>query len=423
MHRLLTYKGYTFPEVKPEDASVLNPSDNLKSIAEIQKEEQLAQSAKLQELVRRGRPSDLKEANKLMKIMAGFKDDNQVESRAQVASDLDRLKRKADIFSEMLANAQNQGSIDSSDETLVELYSSLKVAQPKIQKIIQEEQDDDDAVQDLLKLNDVVNSLVQKYQYLKNGDVNSASKVNVNSASAQQSLSLIDFDDDEPTPSPQQTNNNVDDLLGDFTGLSFNSAPQNYGNGGAINLGSISPQPTTQTQTQTSQSKYDIFSQLSATASPVPAPAQIQSPTQFQPAQSNYGALDLLGDSFSSPPSQQQQQQQQLPRVKVNESQHLKFEISVINKQGSSIEAKAIFSNVQATSISNFKLLLAAPKTLTLTLEPQSGSFIPAFGKDSISQVFKIDGIAQGASPKIKWKVDYLVNGGDVQETNTFTFP
>lgn len=27
MHRLLSYKGYIFPEVKREDAAVLNPSD------------------------------------------------------------------------------------------------------------------------------------------------------------------------------------------------------------------------------------------------------------------------------------------------------------------------------------------------------------------------------------------------------------
>lgn len=27
MHRLLLYKGYNFPEVRHEDAAVLNPSD------------------------------------------------------------------------------------------------------------------------------------------------------------------------------------------------------------------------------------------------------------------------------------------------------------------------------------------------------------------------------------------------------------
>lgn len=27
MHRLLSYKGYVFPEIRKEDAAVLNPSD------------------------------------------------------------------------------------------------------------------------------------------------------------------------------------------------------------------------------------------------------------------------------------------------------------------------------------------------------------------------------------------------------------
>ena len=81
MHRLLSNKGYVFPEVKVEDVAVLNPTDNLKSLEDLQKEEAIVHSAKLQELIRRGRPQDLQEANKLMKIMAGFKDDNVQENK------------------------------------------------------------------------------------------------------------------------------------------------------------------------------------------------------------------------------------------------------------------------------------------------------------------------------------------------------
>lgn len=32
MHRLLLYKGYVFPEIRNEDAAVLNPSDVCSSI-------------------------------------------------------------------------------------------------------------------------------------------------------------------------------------------------------------------------------------------------------------------------------------------------------------------------------------------------------------------------------------------------------
>ena len=42
-------------------------------------EEREAQSAKLQELIRRGGPQDLQEANKLMKVMAGYDQRNRTD--------------------------------------------------------------------------------------------------------------------------------------------------------------------------------------------------------------------------------------------------------------------------------------------------------------------------------------------------------
>lgn len=415
MHRLLTYKGYIFPEVKPEDASVLNPSDNLKSIEEIQKEEQIAHAAKLQELVRRGRPQDLKEANKLMKIMAGFKDDTLVESRAKVAEDLDRLRRKADIFSEMLQQCERSGALDSSDETLVELFSSLKVAQPKIQKIITEEQDDDAAVQDLLKLNDSVNALIEKYNLLKVGDIANASHIKVasNGSGVQQSLSLIDFGDDDndsnATPPPQQGGSaNVDNLLDDLNLLSFNNPPQiNYGLGGDITLRATSPPPPQQPQ----GANYDIFAQLSQ-------------PQSSQPTTSATSDFDLLADfGPTSSSTQHSTPATQTNRAIVNESQNLRIDVEYTRESTSTVRAKAIFSNMGASQLSNLTFLVAVPKSLQLRLEPQNGSTIPSFAKESITQLFRMDGAQQGTPLKIRWKVNYSVSGNPVEEMATFTFP
>lgn len=427
MHRLLSYKGYVFPEVKAEDASVLNPSDNLKSVAEIQKEEAVAQAAKLQELVRRGRPSDLKEANKLMKIMAGFKDDNLVDSRAQVAEDLDRLKRKADIFNEMLSASEKTGHIDTSDETLVELYSSLKVAQPKIQKIIEEEQDDEEAVQDLLKINDTVNSLVEKYNLLKAGDVQNASKLHVASAGSnvKESLNLIDFDDEETSPAPESSKQSggVDDLLGELGSLSFgnnttSSSTNNFGSGGDITLDFSSNQPSRATSPN-----YDIFNQLSSNTSSTSAPTA--NPTIASSNQNAFASLDtsLIG-SFASPQQNQNQQHSSTsPRSTVNESQHLKFELELKKESSNTVLAKAIFSNIGTFAISNLQFLIAVPKSLSLRLEPQSGSFLGSYAKDAVTQVFRIDSNNPSAPLKIKWKLNYVVNGSDVEETSTYTFP
>ena len=115
MHRLLLYKGYLFPEVRRDDAAVLNPTDNLKSAEEMEEEEKAAQSAKLQELIRRGTPHDLQEANKLMKVMAGFDTRNKTDYRAKAAEEVSRVQQKAKILEEMLQGVREGGKIEEGD--------------------------------------------------------------------------------------------------------------------------------------------------------------------------------------------------------------------------------------------------------------------------------------------------------------------
>ncbi|KAH3685719.1 hypothetical protein WICPIJ_003319 [Wickerhamomyces pijperi] len=419
MHRLLTYKGYTFPEIKEEDLSVLNPSDNLKSLSEIQKEENLAQAAKLQELVRRGRPNDLKEANKLMKIMAGFKDDNIVESKAKVAEDLDKLKRKAEIFTEMLNTAQTNGTFNSQDETLVELYSALKVSQPKIQKLITEEADDEDAVQELLRINDVVNSLVEKYNYLKSGDMDNAAKVNVaamDSGKASQSLNLIDFDDDSATP-PPQTGNGVEDLLSGLGDLNFGNNNNNTSSGPLGEISLFSPQPTgLQSQPQpsstTQASNFDIFAQLSNNPTPVPSQPQTRQTSNF----------DLLGD-FTSTPSPQTIVEPTTQRHTINNSANVQTTVEINSYSDNQVQATVYFTNNTAAPITNLQFLIAVPKSLSLTLAQQSSSDIQAYSKNGITQSFKIDRTSGAGEFKIKWKISYVSRGSNVDETGVYVLP
>lgn len=134
MHRLLLYKGYNFPEVRHEDAAVLNPSDvrspfavrtsspmslmtrqNLRSAEEMEEEERAAQSAKLQELIRRGTPQDLQEANRLMKVMAGYDTRNKTDYRAKAAEEVSYIQQKAKILEEMLQSIQPGDTISAGD--------------------------------------------------------------------------------------------------------------------------------------------------------------------------------------------------------------------------------------------------------------------------------------------------------------------
>ena len=132
MHRLLSYKGYVFPEVKKEDAAVLNPSDvglsnmsrwlraycfiqNLRSAEEMEEEERAAQSAKLQELIRRGGPHDLQEANKLMKVMAGYDTRNKTDWRAKAAEEVGKVQQKAKLLEENIQRYRPGDQIKEGD--------------------------------------------------------------------------------------------------------------------------------------------------------------------------------------------------------------------------------------------------------------------------------------------------------------------
>ncbi|TLD28885.1 hypothetical protein PspLS_03432 [Pyricularia sp. CBS 133598] len=250
MHRLLSYKGYTFPEVRRDDAAVLNPSDNLKSAEEMEEEEREAQSAKLQELIRRGTPEDLQEANRLMKVMAGYDTRTKVDYRAKAAEEVGKIQAKARLLEERL-EAFKPGDTMQDGDVFEELASALSSAQPKIQKMCEEESDDHEAVAKLLEINDSIHRTVERYKLLKKGDVEGAKKLSSgappsaaagasSSSSARNELSLIDFDGDSGTNgagSSQSAAGPSGGIENDLLGLSIGESESLGGQSGGIQLG------------------------------------------------------------------------------------------------------------------------------------------------------------------------------------------
>ncbi|KAI1338171.1 VHS domain-containing protein [Xylariaceae sp. FL0016] len=257
MHRLLSYKGYHFPEVRRDDAAVLNPSDNLKSAEEMEEEEREAQSAKLQELIRRGAPEDLQEANRLMKIMAGYDTRTKTDYRAKAAEDVGKIQAKARLLEERLA-AFKPGDSMTDGDVFEELAASLQSAQPKIQKMCEEESDDHEAVAKLFEINDSIHRTVERWKLLKKGDVEGANKIaqgapipsvstsSAKATSAANELSLIDFDGDAGIDTNGASGASADAGAGsssqkggvenDLLGLSLGDTGT-YGQGGGISLG------------------------------------------------------------------------------------------------------------------------------------------------------------------------------------------
>ena len=225
----------------------------------MEEEEREAQSAKLQELIRRGTPQDLQEANRLMKIMAGYDVRSKTDYRAKAAKEVSKVQAKARILEERLENFRpGAGDKMEDNDVFGELAAALRSAQPKIQKMCEEESEDHEAVAKLLAINDSIHRTIRRYELMKKGDLDAANKIQSEpspshaellsstaavSKGAAQELSLIDLDVD-PVPSQggsipelaKSSNGLEDDLLGLSLGTDsmppISPSPELLGGGG-----------------------------------------------------------------------------------------------------------------------------------------------------------------------------------------------
>src|SRR5688500_6464108 len=120
--------------------------------------------------------------------------------------------------------------------------------------MVEEESDDAEAVVKLLELNDIINTILEKYILVKKGDLNAARALPTvanapqgppaasSSASAAQEDSLIDLGGDlggSANGSAQAAgpSNTASSLQDDLLGLSIDDPNASIGQGGGISLG------------------------------------------------------------------------------------------------------------------------------------------------------------------------------------------
>ena len=187
-----------------------------------------------------------------------------------------------------------------------ELANALQSAQPKIQKMCEEESDDQEAVAKLFEINDSIHRTIERYKLIKKGDVDGASKIPQGtlgtstgvSKTADNELSLIDFSGDpEPAASASGNANGSREQRGaslqdDLLGLSVQD--QDYGQGGGIALGFGA-----NSSNRSFSSAIRICTNL--TRKDVPGPSLLSSTTQDNSAKA------------SAPNTTTQQQQAPLP--------------------------------------------------------------------------------------------------------------
>ncbi|KAF3903297.1 hypothetical protein AA313_de0201888 [Arthrobotrys entomopaga] len=470
MHRLLSYKGYVFPEIRKEDMAVLNPSENLKSAEELEEEERAAQSAKLQELIRRGTPQDLQEANQLMKVMAGYDQTNKTDYRQKAAEDIAKLQEKQHLLDDMLAKV-NHGEKIGENDAFEELASTLRNAQPKLHKMAEEESDDAEAVAKLFTLNDTINATIEKYKLLKKGDYAGAAAVKPGVVPpGATSTDLIDLMGDEISSNGNSVNNGPSGNTGssledDLLGLSI--GPGSGGGGIALGFGANSniPGPPLLSSTLNSStargstpdfsiggfsapsnhnrqpsapsplgpmSAFSNLAQLSGTV-PHPPPPQAQPIANFSSPGSSSNPTNLNNDdddefaAFSSavPPSNN------FPPLKSTEREVTASPLRVVMETSPRYPAdaplvlKVKFSNATAKIIKDITFQLAVTRSLQLKMEHQSGTALQANQIDGIDQMIRITGVAPGAgsSVKMRWKVSYRIgdNAELKEETGQLT--
>ncbi|KAI8340367.1 hypothetical protein EDC96DRAFT_468949 [Choanephora cucurbitarum] len=382
MYRLLRFKGYRFPDLRDASVAALAPSDSLKSAHELEEEDRIAQSAKLQELIRRGRPQDLVEANRLMKIMSGF-DTRQTPDYGQKFEDeLAKIQDKTILLYEMLETVKPGERVDR-NETIMDLKSACASAQPKIQKMITEEEDND-KIENLLILNDMINNAMAKFADIRKGLFDTHYEISGKPPTAtsaeeapRQAISLIDLDDsvDNTTTTPppaQSTINDLSDIFG--TNLTVSNTS--------------SPAPST-------QKTPDIFDLLGGASQP-----PVQHNTHISPPSSSFSSPIISSPSL--PPPVQQGSTRTITLVNKN---GLLIELEV-KEQGSQCLMKAFYSNQSTAPMDQLMLRLAAPKSMQIKLEPQSSQTLPPKSSRSITQIIALTN-PQKEPLRLRYKITY----------------
>ena len=271
MHRLLMYKGYRFPKVDARSASVLSSTQPLQSPEELEEETRLAQSAKLQEYIRRGTPRDLHQAQELMKILSGAEPERDHVQTRQIVREMDKIESRVKLLGDMLDQANPADKFVSGD-AYDQVASSLQSIQPRLQRWI-EQADDSEESQHLtrfLEVNDAIHQVLQRYEAVATGRQPAAA-----------GSSLISLEDDHVAQVPPASQ--TQSLLDEFASLDMSQPPKP--------VAAPTAAPSSSEKKTTSSDVFDLLGELDEHAHPPPPPTSSRpSPAAHDPM----AGVDLL---------------------------------------------------------------------------------------------------------------------------------
>lgn len=410
IHSLLYQKGYSFPTINENELTVLQPSKTFKTASEIKDEQEMIQGAKLDELIRRGRPEDLRQANKLMKIMAGFKQDNLVLAQKEIIKELTSLKIKLELLDDMLINISenNDGNISDikDNDSIQELLGEIKSATPKLDKLLTEVEDGDLSDQ-ILQFKNSIEKVLLKYNFLKDGNLAESQSIQVPRVATPILTSHETFHIHTDSNQSQIPDQNIDQPVAEVT-----QAVQEVN---LLDFWDDDDTPALSTTQQTPVQQNDTYSNNDDTDLLADLLADLDS----SPTKTNNIDLNLNGTSKLS---------LQPPQLHtLNQSKNLKIEFEVTRENDSRISIKFFFSNLTPAIINSLTFSLAVPKRMTLNLNPQSSDSLPSLSNKIVHQFATIDNVLinDAKSLQLKWMATYFLNNSteQINETAIYKFP
>lgn len=412
MYRLLKFKGYQFPELRDSSIAALAPTETLKSAHELEEEDRLAKSAKLQELIRRGRPQDLVEANKLMKIMTGYDQKHQTNFKEKFAEELHKIQNKARLLYEMLDNMK-EGDVIEEEGTMEELKNACESALPKIKNMLKDEEDDS-KIDELNEVKSIIKGVVLKYQDIKHGrydteyDISGKFKSETNSLSDKnappQAISLIDLDDDyenassssSPSAAPPSSKNALDELVDIF------------GEKTTVSSTNISTP-------QQSMDPFDLLSQSIQSNTLPPSSPNLSNLSHTTSSSSPIFTHTSTTTASSSPVSQEAKVQKLINLVNKN---GLSIQLEAYSV-GESWKLKAYYSNKSTAPMDKMTLLLAAPRSMHLKMRPASADSVPPKSENAVTQTITIEN-PKKEQLRLKYKVTYEQFGVEMEQSGDY---
>lgn len=167
LYNMLVSRGYIFPKIPTNELQLLKPTTGLlQTFTEYNTEQETILSTKLNELIRRGKPNDLKMAENINKKLEYLTFHPNVLARKKFISDITILKQKMKSFQENIHN--NDFQPDNVDPNISELYSEFKDALNKLVIVSNIDhgdlKDPDKFMNNLLVLHATLNDLISEYE-------------------------------------------------------------------------------------------------------------------------------------------------------------------------------------------------------------------------------------------------------------------